>query len=417
MILRVNEQDEQSAEQPAEPVVETPAAAGEDASEVARDEAGREGAEPNPEANEPGDDPAEHDGEAGEEQVSDALEDDSPAAPDMPDEHAPENAEQHVLELVQELEYAKSPATEKKGKKSDEDEEAVELTLTSVSEARAVLEGYLFTSNEPLSVQRLSRLMNNLHPKTVRGLLLELQMDYDNRSGALQIVEIAGGFQMATRPHLADWMFRMHRHTRRSALSPATLETLAIVAYKQPITKGEIEAIRGVESSGTVRTLQDLNMVEASGRREVVGRPQLFVTTEQFLKAFGLKSLADLPSISELRNLFASEQKLQAAVAQAATPASDGTASADNSNALEEPADVSMSSHADEPGDEDEDAGTSGSDGETTSQEDEPDSPDAEMASDEAALKDADDQSEETTGNDAKAEVAHADERGTQAAN
>ncbi|MGI8905593.1 MAG: SMC-Scp complex subunit ScpB [Candidatus Sumerlaeaceae bacterium] len=220
------------------------------------------------------------------------------------------------LELVQELEYVKPASTDKKGKKQDDDEDATNLTLSSVSDARAVIEGYLFTSNEPLSVQRLSRLMNNLHPRTVRGLLLELQMEYDSRPGALQIVEIAGGFQMATRPHLADWMFRMHRHKRRSALSPATLETLAIVAYKQPITKGEVEAIRGVESSGTVRTLQDLNLVEASGRREVIGRPQLFVTTDQFLKAFGLKSLADLPSISELRNLFANEQKLQAAVAQ-----------------------------------------------------------------------------------------------------
>lgn len=250
--------------------VGTPSAAGEDASEIRRDEAA----------------------------------------------HSDAPADDHPLELVQQLEYVKPAAGEKKSKKQAEDEDdGGNLTLTSVSEARAVLEGYLFTSNEPLSVQRLSKLMNNLQPRTVRGLLLELQMDYDNRAGALQVVEIAGGFQMATRPHLADWMFRMHRHKRRSALSPATLETLAIVAYKQPITKGEIEAIRGVESSGTVRTLQDLNMVEAAGRREVVGRPQLFVTTEQFLKAFGLKSLADLPSISELRNLFSNEQKLQRAVA------------------------------------------------------------------------------------------------------
>lgn len=222
------------------------------------------------------------------------------------------------LELVQELEYIKPAAGEKRRKKDEDEDEGSDLALSSVAEARAVLEGYLFTSNEPLSVNRLCKLMNNLNPRTVRGLLLELQMDYDNRAGALQIVEIAGGFQMATRPHLADWMFRMHRHKRRSALSPATLETLAIIAYKQPITKGEIEGIRGVESSGTVRTLQDLNLVEASGRREVVGRPQLFVTTDQFLKAFGLKSLAELPSIAELRQLFANDQKLKAAVAQQA---------------------------------------------------------------------------------------------------
>src|SRR5690606_34909207 len=146
--------------------------------------------------------------------------------------------------------------------------------------------GFLFSSNEPLSVARLVKLLGNLHPKTVRGLLLELQWDYDTRGGALQIVEIAGGFQMATRAFVAPWMFRMHKHKRRSALSPATLETLAIVAYRQPITKGEIETVRGVESGAPLRTLQDLGLVEASGRREVVGRPQLYITTEQFLKTF-----------------------------------------------------------------------------------------------------------------------------------
>jgi segregation and condensation protein B len=219
-------------------------------------------------------------------------------------------ADEGPPELVKELEYERRPGA----KKDKEEDVFAELTLTTIDEARAVLEGFLFTSNEPLSVQRLSKLMNNLHPRTVRGLLLELQMQYESRPGALQVLEIAGGFQLATRPHLADWMFRMHRHKRRSALSPATLETLAIVAYKQPITRGEIEAIRGVDSSGTVRTLQDLYMIEASGHREVVGRPQLFVTTDQFLKAFGLKSLADLPSISELRNLFSTEQKLQPSI-------------------------------------------------------------------------------------------------------
>lgn len=216
--------------------------------------------------------------------------------------------------LVEQLEYR-----EVKPKAGEEDPDGT-TKFSSVAEARAVIEGFLFSSNEPLSVLRLSRLTNNLHPKTVRGLLLELQWEYENRGGGLQIVEIAGGYQMATRPFIAPWMFRLHKHKRRSALSPATLETLAIIAYRQPLTKGEIEVIRGVETGAPIRTLQELGLIEVSGRREVVGRPQLYSTTEQFLKAFGLKSIGDLPSISELKTRFAEETKLKAAVAEPPKP-------------------------------------------------------------------------------------------------
>jgi len=213
--------------------------------------------------------------------------------------------------IVRELEY-QAP----RGKAAEDEDEAEVERFDSVAEAKAVVEGFLFSCNEPLTVQKLSRLMSNLHPKTVRGLLLELQWDYDNRHGALQIIEIAGGYQMSTRAFVAPWMFRMHKHKRRSALSPATLETLAIVAYRQPITKGEIETIRGVESGAPLRTLQELNLVETSGRKEVVGRPQLYVTGEPFLKTFGLKSMADLPSISELKSRYADEQKLKPVISE-----------------------------------------------------------------------------------------------------
>lgn len=231
------------------------------------------------------------------------------------------------LELVQQLEFAPPPKT-RRGKAAADDEDAPSLALTSVSEARAIVEALLFTTNEPLSVARLSRLMNNLHPRTVRGLLLELQMDYDKRGGGLQVVEVAGGFQMATRPHLAEWLLRLHRHRRRNPLTPATLETLAIVAYKQPVTKAELETVRGVESTAPLRTLQEIGLIEVGGRREVVGRPQLYITTDLFLKTFGLRSLAELPSISELKHLFAEEQKLQVKPAEPAPPPAEEDAPA-----------------------------------------------------------------------------------------
>ncbi len=215
--------------------------------------------------------------------------------------------------IVQELQYKES----KTKAATEEDEPADELRFSTVAEAKAVVEGFLFSSNEPLSVARLSKLMGDLHPKTVRGLLLELQWDYENRPGALQVVEIAGGYLMSTRPYVAPWMFRLHKLKRRSPLSPATLEALAIIAYRQPITKGEIEGVRGVETGAPLRTLQELNLIEARGRREVVGRPQLYVTTDHFLKVFALNSLAELPSISELKSRFAEEQRLKTPVKKA----------------------------------------------------------------------------------------------------
>lgn len=262
----------------------------------------------------------------------DAINDSDPSNPSDPsnssDENDPANEDTSAdvtyegdRPLVQELQYQQV-----RGKTTTEDEEAPEEThFSSVAEARAVIEGFLFSSNEPLSVKRLSKLMNNLHPKTVRGLLLELQWEYENRAGALQVVEIAGGYQLSTRAFVAPWMFRLHKLKRRSPLSPATLETLAIVAYRQPITKGEIEGIRGVETGAPIRTLQELGLIEASGRREVIGRPQLYVTTEQFLKIFGLNSLADLPSIAELKSRFAEEQRLKPKVTKPEEPAAPPT--------------------------------------------------------------------------------------------
>jgi segregation and condensation protein B len=115
---------------------------------------------------------------------------------------------------------------------------------------------------------------------------------------------------MATRPELADWMSRLQRQRRKSALTPASIETLAIIAYRQPVTRAEIEAVRGVDSGAPIRLLQDLGLVDVGGRREVPGRPQLYVTTDLFLRTFGLKSLKDLSSIPELKRIFGDQQRL-----------------------------------------------------------------------------------------------------------
>lgn len=180
-----------------------------------------------------------------------------------------------------------------------------DASLTTPSEIKAALEALLFVTTEPLSVSRLAKILAGPTPSQIHSLLLELQAEYDGSLRGMQIVEVAGGFQMATRPQFAEWIYRLKPSRRRNPLSQATLETLAIIAYKQPITRAEVEAIRGVDSSGTIHTLMELGLVDVGGRREVPGRPQLYVTTAQFLKVFGLRSLGDLPSIQELRRMFA----------------------------------------------------------------------------------------------------------------
>ncbi|MCX7626313.1 MAG: SMC-Scp complex subunit ScpB [Candidatus Sumerlaeaceae bacterium] len=185
------------------------------------------------------------------------------------------------------------------------------LPLSSDTELKSAIEALLFATTEPLSVERLVRILGVANTVTVRTALLQLMQDYDNSPHGIQIVEVAGGFQMATRPFYAPFIFRLKPSRRRNPLSQATLETLAIIAYKQPITRAEIEAIRGVDSTASIHTLLELGLIEVGGKREVPGRPQLYVTTQHFLKTFGLRSLGDLPSIHELKRMFVGQHELE----------------------------------------------------------------------------------------------------------
>lgn len=185
--------------------------------------------------------------------------------------------------------------------------EAIEtqpLKITSVSQAKAVIEAMLFVAGDPVSVKRLAKAMGDMNADDVRGVLGQLQEEYNREMRGYMIVEVAGGFQLATRPEYAEWVLQLTGQKRRSPLTGAALETLAIIAYKQPITRAEVDAIRGVESGGVVRTLLDLELIEIKGRKEVLGRPQLYGTSEKFLRAFGLNKLEDLPSIQELRERY-----------------------------------------------------------------------------------------------------------------
>ncbi|MCX8036994.1 MAG: SMC-Scp complex subunit ScpB [Candidatus Sumerlaeia bacterium] len=176
--------------------------------------------------------------------------------------------------------------------------------VKSRAEAKAVLECLLFAAVEPLTLKQLRDLVKPLKENDLRALLVELQSEYDDRGSGLQVVEVAGGYQMATRPRFADYLAPFRKRKGRIGLSKAMLETLAIIAYKQPIIRAEIDAIRGVDSSGIVHALLEMELIETVGQKPVPGRPFLYGTTQHFLKHFGLKSLAELPSIESLRERF-----------------------------------------------------------------------------------------------------------------
>lgn len=162
-----------------------------------------------------------------------------------------------------------------------------------LEEKRSSLEALLFVSGGPLEIRRAAMLLE-LPPDTVEALILELADRYSD--SALQIVPLAGGYQMCTRAEYADVVEALIE-TERTHLSRAAMETLAIVAYKQPVTRVEVDAIRGVNSDGVMSRLCSYGLLETRGRKDTVGRPVLYGTTSKFLQHFGLQSLEELPEI------------------------------------------------------------------------------------------------------------------------
>ena len=167
------------------------------------------------------------------------------------------------------------------------------------AEVRATVEALIFASPEPITPKRLCRLLSEEPKEDVLAAIESLKADYENRPG-LQIVEVAGGYQIVTRPELNDWVRRLFHEQSTSRLTVAGLETLAVIAYKQPITALEIGEIRGVNTSGVLSTLLERHLIKIAGRKNVVGRPFVYATTKEFLIRFGLKDLGDLPKIEDM---------------------------------------------------------------------------------------------------------------------
>lgn len=167
------------------------------------------------------------------------------------------------------------------------------------AELKAVVEALVFASAEPLTPKMLYRLLPNEKKEDVSAAINALKADYLERPG-LQWVEVAGGYQITTRPELHEWVRRLFHERSTQKLSVQALETLAVISYRQPVTALEIADIRGVNTSGVLSTLLERHLVKIVGRKNIVGRPFLYATTKDFLVRFGLKDLADLPKIEDL---------------------------------------------------------------------------------------------------------------------
>jgi segregation and condensation protein B len=167
------------------------------------------------------------------------------------------------------------------------------------AEVKAVVEALIFASPDPMTPKMLFKLLAEEPKEDVLAAIEALKADYENRPG-LQMVEVAGGYQIVTRPDLHEWVRRLFHERSSAKLTVQGLETLAVIAYKQPITALEITEIRGVNTSGVLSTLLERHLIKIVGRKNVVGRPFLYATTKEFLIRFGLKDLHDLPKIEDM---------------------------------------------------------------------------------------------------------------------
>ncbi len=172
----------------------------------------------------------------------------------------------------------------------------------------AVVEGLILASPEPLPAKKIADLLDDMTPGQVGKAVAELNNKYHDTGAAMRIREIAGGFQYYILPEVAGYVDEMFTRRRKMRLTRAALETLAIVAYRQPVTKSEIEHVRGVASDGVLHNLLEKEMVTIKGRAETVGKPLQYGTTDEFLKFFGLNSLNDMPKMSEIEELLRTEE-------------------------------------------------------------------------------------------------------------
>jgi len=173
-----------------------------------------------------------------------------------------------------------------------------------MEESKAIIEALIFSSDVPLSASRITEIIPDMKVADINQMVKELMNEYEERAGGLFIREIAGGFQFRTGTTMGTWVHKL-RKERPSVLTPAAMETLAVIAYRQPVVKSEIDKIRGVDVSGPLRGLLEKKLIRIMGRKDVPGKPIIYGTTKQFLEVFNLKDLSELPTLREFKDLHA----------------------------------------------------------------------------------------------------------------
>ena len=224
-----------------------------------------------------------------------------------------------------------------------------EEDLQDPQKAKQVVEALIFASSKPLTAGEIRKVTKVLTAGQIEKIAAELKAEYQATGRSFELLEIAGGYEISTKREFAPWILKIELQRKARQATQSALETLAILAYKQPLTRAEIEALRGVDTSGVLNTLMEKNFIRIVGKKEVPGRPFMYGTTEKFLEHFGLKALQDLPSIEEIRQIVDSSVKKDELMGTkkivdipqdgSGTPAADGTeATAAEAPAAEETA-------------------------------------------------------------------------------
>ncbi|MEI8012227.1 MAG: SMC-Scp complex subunit ScpB [Candidatus Omnitrophota bacterium] len=189
---------------------------------------------------------------------------------------------------------------------------------TSLDHLKGAVEALLFVSEKPVSVDQLKAAVAGSSAEDVKAVLSQLKSDYDNSPRGMSVVEIAGGWQLLSSPAFAEYIREFYKTRHKEKLSRPGLEVLAIIAYKQPVSRTDVEVVRGVNSDGTVMHLLNKGLIRIAGRKEVPGRPYVYGTTARFLEFFGLRALEDLPRLEEFSSL------VQSRAQEVGTPAPEG---------------------------------------------------------------------------------------------
>jgi len=182
-----------------------------------------------------------------------------------------------------------------------------------MEDIKYIIESLLFVADEPLPVDRIKKILIQVETREIREAMAQLTAEYEARGGGFYLDEVAGGYQIRTRPQYTDWIKKLIQ-PKPLRLSKPALETLVIIAYKQPIIRSDIEHLRGVDCGGVIRVLLERKLVRVLGRKEIAGRPLIYATTKRFLEIFDLKNLRDLPTPKEIEELAAATNEGHQAV-------------------------------------------------------------------------------------------------------